>query len=274
MKTTFKSISISAALAVTLLTSANAGGAASGGASEWTQLAQFAADTADRGSSYGTQLREYALQANQYRQQIQQYVNQYQAYENMLQNIGQLPPAQWNEFQQSVMGLKQALEFQESLAFTASSYDTDFRNNFPGYTEYLSAAASKTTQQNAYDFGNQYKQLRTTTRDTVNGSLQALNTRAEDMETDEGTMRTLSNLSQSASGQLSAIQAANEIALHQTHQLKKMEQTMMIQANMQGEYIAAQNEEKDLSKAKNDDFYNRGDFKDDPSKHKKSTRQL
>jgi len=69
------------------------------------------------------------------------------------------------------------------------------------------------------------------------------------MQTDEGTMRTLSNLSTSAAGQKAAIQAANEIALHQTHQLKKLEQTIMAQANMQSAYMAKQNEEKDLRAA-------------------------
>jgi P-type conjugative transfer protein TrbJ len=65
-------------------------------------------------------------------------------------------------------------------------------------------------------------------------------------------MRQLQTLSSSAVGQKSAIQAANEIALHQTHQLKKLEQTIMTQANMQGEFIAKQNEEKALKDAMKD----------------------
>ncbi|MDD2399625.1 MAG: P-type conjugative transfer protein TrbJ [Sulfurovum sp.] len=238
---TFKSISVSAALAILLITSsANAGGGLSGGATEWTQIA----NNAELGSQYSQQLKDYAMQSQQYQQQIQQYINQYQSYAQMLQNIGKLPQAQWNEFQQSVMGLKKALDFQQALSFTASSYDTDFKNYYPGYDKWL--ADSK---NGSLDFQATYKQLGDTTRDTVNGSLQALNVRAEDMQTDEQTMRTLSNLSQSAAGQKAAIQAANDIALHQTHQLKKMEQTMMIQANMQGEYYAMQNEKKAFQEA-------------------------
>jgi len=74
------------------------------------------------------------------------------------------------------------------------------------------------------------------------------------MQTDEGTMRTLSNLSTSAVGQKAAIQAANEIALHQTHQLKKLEQTIMAQANMQAEYIAMKNEKEAMQQAAREAF--------------------
>ncbi len=253
MKNTFKKIGLSTLLAATLFTSAHSGSVGGfGGSLETTQWARFGAETLDRANEYGQMLQDAALQAQQYQQQIQQYVNQYQSYAQMLENIGQLPQAQWDQFSQSITGLKNSLDFGQSLSFAASSYNTDFNNLFPGYDKYLAAAAGKTTQQNAYDFNNQYKQINTSTRDTVNGALQALNVRAEDMVTDEGTMRTLSNLSTSAAGQKAAIQAANEIALHQTHQLKKLEQTIMTQANMQGEFMAAQNEEKDLKKAMRD----------------------
>ena len=240
-KTTVKKIGLSIILAAMLLTSVNAGSVGGfGGATEWTQIA----NNSQLASQYAKQLQQYALQAQQYQQQIQQYVNQYQAYENMLKNIGQLPQAQWDQFSQSVIGLKQSLAFGQGLAFTASSYNTDFNNLFPGYDKYVSDS-----KNGSLDFEKTYKQLGDTTRDTVNGALQALNLRAEDMQTDEGTMRQLQALSTSAAGQKAAIQAANEIALHQSHQLKKLEQTMMIQANMQGEYYAMQNEKKALQEA-------------------------
>ncbi|HIP60702.1 MAG TPA: P-type conjugative transfer protein TrbJ, partial [Campylobacterales bacterium] len=213
-------------------------------------------------------------QAQQYQQQIDQYINQFKSYEMMLQNIGQLPQAQWDQFTQSVNGLKDSLSFGEGLAFTASSYDADFSKLFPGYDEYLAGAAGKTTQENLHDFQAQYKQLNTSTKDTVNGALKALKVRSDDMLTDEGTMRTLSRLSTSAAGQKAAIQAANEIALHQTHQLKKLEQTIMAQANMQGEFILQKQEKEELIKAQNDAWYDKANFKKDPSKYKKTTRHL
>jgi len=129
---TIKKIGLSALLAAMLLTSIQAGSVGGfGGSLETTQWARFGAETADRATSYTKQLEQYALQLQQYQQQVQQYLNQFQSYQMMLQNIGQLPQAQWDQFSQSVIGLKQSLDFGQALAFTASSFDSDFNNLFP-----------------------------------------------------------------------------------------------------------------------------------------------
>lgn len=60
-------------------------------------------------------------------------------------------------------------------------------------------------------------------------------------------MNLLQVQSQSADGQLKAVQAANEIALHQTDTLKKLQYTLMTQASTQAQWIGAQND-KDTAK--------------------------
>jgi P-type conjugative transfer protein TrbJ len=250
MKTTMKKIGLSTALATMLLSSSlNAGGAVSGGASEWTQIAQLVADGVDRANQYTAQLQDYAMQIQQYQQQVQQYVNQYNSYKMMLENIGQLPQQQWDQFSQSVLKLKEAVNFGEGINFAASSYNNDFSKLFKGYDQYLAGA-----KDGSLDFGATYKQLNQSTTDTVNGALKSLGLQAEDMQSDESTMRQLQALSSNATGQKAAIQAASEIALHQTHTLKKLQQTVMTQANMQGEYIAKKNEENTLKDAAFDAF--------------------
>ena len=240
-----KKITISTILAAAVMTtsSLNAGGAVAG-ALEPTQWARFGAETLDRANAYTTQLREYATQIQQYQQQVQQYINQYKSYEMMLRNIGQLPQQQWDQFSQSVLKLKDAVNFGEGINFAASSYNNDFSKLFKGYDQYLASA-----KDGSLNFGDTYKQLNQSTRDTVNGALKSLGLQATDMANDESTMRQLQALSSSATGQKAAIQAASEIALHQTHTLKKLQQTIMTQANMQGEFMAKQNEEKALKQA-------------------------
>ncbi|RRS31411.1 MAG: hypothetical protein P794_03905 [Epsilonproteobacteria bacterium (ex Lamellibrachia satsuma)] len=241
-----KKITISTILVAAIMTtSLNAGSVGGfGGSLETTQWARFGAETVDRANAYTEQLKQYATQLQQYEQQIMQYQNQFDSYKAMLQNIGQLPQQQWDQFSQSVMGLKQSLDFGQSLNFTASSYDQDFSKLFKGYDQYLASA-----KNGSLNFGDTYKQLNKSTRDTVNGALKSLGLQASDMENDESTMRQLQTLSSSATGQKAAIQAASEIALHQTHTLKKLQQTIMTQANMQGEFMAKQNEEKALKQA-------------------------
>ena len=82
------------------------------------------------------------------------------------------------------------------------------------------------------------------TKDTVQGALQSLKLQEQDLQSDEAVMAALQRQSQSAVGQLSAVQAANQIALHQTTQLKKLQKTIMTQSNLQAEWIAHQNDQE------------------------------
>lgn len=62
-------------------------------------------------------------------------------------------------------------------------------------------------------------------------------------------MNLLQAQSRSADGQLKAIQAANEIALHQTDTLKKLQYTLMTQASTQASYMAATNDKETAQRA-------------------------
>jgi P-type conjugative transfer protein TrbJ len=208
-----------------------------GFSSEVTQMAQFAAD----GVAYAL---DYIEQVAQYKKLVETYKNQFKSYKLMLQNIDQLSPRQWNEFTQSVIGLKQALEFGEGMSYTMANYDQEFSKLFKGYNHYLTQAQNENT-----DFIGTYGKLNKRTRDMANAALKSLGLQASDMQSDEATMQYLQSLSTSSKGQKSAIQAASQIALHQTHTLKKLQQTMMTQVNLQGQYMLESSEKKSFQEA-------------------------
>jgi len=249
MKKKLIKIGLSTALVIIFLASPLNAGAAGGGASEVTQIAQMGADILERGYAYTRQGYEFDQQIKQYEKQVEQYENQFISYKNMLQNIGKLPQQQWDQFSQSVLELKKIINYGEGINFAASSYDADFRSLFKGYDKYLTEAKG-----GHLDFQAQYKQLRISTRDSINGALKSLGLQVSDIQSDEATMKQLQNLSQSATGQLGAIQAANAIAVHQTHALKKLQQTIMLQANMQAQFMLAQNEKETMKQAGKDTF--------------------
>ena len=209
----------------------------SGFSSEVTQLAQFASD----GVAYGL---DYAKQVEQYRQLVETYKNQFNSYKLMLQNIKKLSPRQWNEFSKSVMGLKHALEFGEGMSYTMANYAQEFSKLFKGYNHYLTQA-----KNGNIDFIGTYGKLNTSTKDMANAALKSLGLQASNMQNDEATMQYLQNLSTSAAGQKSAIQAASQIALHQTHTLKKLQQTMMTQVNLQSQFMLENSEKKAFQEA-------------------------
>lgn len=208
-----------------------------GFSSEVTQMAQFASD----GVAYAL---DYIEQVAQYKKLVDTYKNQFQSYKLMLQNIDKLSPRQWNEFSQSVLGLKHALEFGEGMSYTMANYDQEFSNLFKGYEHYLHQAQNGNT-----DFVGTYGKLNRSTKDMANAALKSLGLQASDMQSDEATMQYLQNLSTSASGQKSAIQAASQIALHQTHTLKKLQQTMMTQVNLQSQFMLESSEKKAFQEA-------------------------
>ncbi len=244
-----KKVTINILLLVTLTQqapSASAGNVATGFASEVTQIAQFAAD----GIAYGL---DYAKQVQQYLTLVETYENQFRSYKLMLQNISELSPRQWREFTASVLGLKEALEYGESISYTMANYEQEFKKIFKGYDHYLTQAKNGTL-----DFSSTYQQLNTTTRDTLNGTLKSLKLQALDMQTDEATMKYLEQKSLSAPGQKAAIQAATQVAIHQTHQLKELRNTIMTQINQQSEFMLSQNEKQAFQEAISKDKATKG----------------
>lgn len=229
-----------------VLSTANAGSVGGfGGATEITQIA----NNSQLAAQYGKQLQQYATQIQQYQTAVQQFTNQVQSYKLMLQNIGQLPQTQWNQFAQSVNKMRQILDNTNGMTYTVANYDQMFKQMYPGYQKLL--------DNGNVDPTSVYKSLSKQTNSTVNDSLKRLNLTQADLENDVTTMRELQNVSQSAEGQLGAIQAANEIALHQTNTLKKLQQTMMLQANMQAQAIAADQQKEDVARADFDRFNSR-----------------
>lgn len=217
---------------------ANAGSVGGfGGSTEWTQIANNL-QLADQSSR---QIQQYYTQIQQYTTQIEQFKNQAQSYEMMLKNLGNIPQAQWDNFSNQVQYMKNVQQNTQGMGFVSSSYLDKFKDTYKDFDGYLA--------QNNTDPSQTYKDISKQMNQTVSDSLKQLNLQQKDIETDEQVMKELGNLSKTADGQKAAVQAANEIALHQTHQLKKMQQTMMQQVNLQNQYMAAEQATKDQSGA-------------------------
>lgn len=180
-----------------------------------------------------------------------QTAEQIQQYYTMLESIGQLPQQQWDQFQNLFLQLKNSVDFRTAINPHATDYKSKFQNLFLGYDKYLETAKG----DNAYEtFQAKYQQLRTSMQDNVRGSLEKLNFSIKDMEDDEATMRKLQLLSSTAVGQKAAIQVANEIAMHQTHALKKLHNTMATFASMEAQNLSTQSDEKIINQAGRDAF--------------------
>ncbi len=234
MKKTLKKLGLSTALAATLIINVPTKTYAIFGVGDFVF---------DIPHTIGT-LAGWLAEAENWVETVANYKNQYDTYKSMLQNIGELPPEQWAEFSASFLDLKNSLAYQEGLSSAATDFDSKFDKYFPGFDKYLTDAKGGNL-----DFQGIYKNLNQSTNDTVNGSLKSIGLQFKDLESDEITLKKLETLSKSATGQLSAIQAASAIATHQTHAIKKLQETVMIQTNMQGQYYAMKNEKRIFQQA-------------------------
>lgn len=241
MKTNTKTLVLAALLLASTPQVVLAGGGGIAGASEPTQLLQFGADVTDR-------LQAYAQQVQQYQTEYNSMLNHIQQTQMQIQNLGQLPAQAWNQFQNDVMNLKGLVQQGQAITFAASNLDTQFQSMFPGYDGHYIAAGQSLASRNA-TFTDRYKLINQSTRDNVNGALKSLNLQMNDLNSDAATMSMLQQQSRSADGQLKVIQAANEIALHQTEENKKLRWTLMTQANTQAAYMAAQNDKETAQRA-------------------------
>lgn len=211
--------------------------AGTGGATEVTQILN------------NTELvAQYNKMVQQYQTQLQSLTNHIQQTQMMVQNIQMLPAAQWQRFTNDLLALKNIVQQGQAVSFAAANLDTQFAAMYKGYANYQTSAAQSLNPRTT-SFTQQYQNLNTSTRDNVNGALKALNTQMNALASDDATMALLKAQSNSADGQLKAIQAANEIALHQTDTLKKLQYTLMTQASTQAQWIGAQNDKDTAQRA-------------------------
>lgn len=155
-----------------------------------------------------------------------------------------LPDRQWAKFQESVEKMQEIMNRTNKIIYYAKNLDEKFREVHKGYDKFLEEAFS-----GQLDLNKVYNEMSKEQQQSQLNSLKALGSAQEDLADDEETMKELQSLSQEQLGQLGAIQAANAIAMHQTQQLKKLHQTLIIQSQAQFKALANEQSKEDATRA-------------------------
>jgi len=179
-------------------------------------------------STTWTQLLEYGKQAQQLETQLQQYATQLQQYANMVTNTVALPQELWGNVQSDIMQVQNLSNAASLLSGNAGSILTRLQS--------ASAYASQ-----AANLGNMGNQL-TTWQQTIGNNISTLGRTLELEQNQEATnanlLTTLQSHSQSAQGQMQAIQAGNELAHANAVQLQEIQATLSSTAQMQATEMA------------------------------------
>lgn len=236
-------------------------GAAAGAAKEWTQLANNA-QLVDLMTSSGLQVDNQLTQIAQLTEQIQ---NQLNIYKNMLQNTAQLPNHIWGEVESDLTRLRDIVNQSQGISFSMGHADDVLSQRFKSYADL------KTNLPNAESFSASYQTWSDTNRDTIAGTLKAANLTADQFDSEESTMSSLRGMSESADGQMRALQVGHQIAAQQVAQMQKLRGLVSQQMTLMGTWRQTEQSEKDLAQARREKFFN-ADVRSIPSGQKMEPR--
>ena len=222
------------------------GGAITGGATEWTQLA----NNAELISLVGNSAEQINNQVTQITQLAEQIQNQIKIYQNMLQNTAQLPKHVWGQVESDLNRLQGIVAQGQGIAFSMGNVDDVLKQRFQSFSEFRSNLPSGAS------FSSTYQGWSTTNRDTVAGTLKAASLTAEQFGGEESTMSTLRSMSESADGQMKALQVGHQIAAQEVAQLQKLRGLVSQQVTMMGTWYQSEQAQKDLAQARREQFFN------------------
>ena len=182
-------------------------------ATEFTQLLNNAQLV-----QHGTeQLRQSAQFAQQITNQVTQIQNQLQIYQNMLQNTASLPSRIWGQAQADLAQLAALTQQGQSLAYGMSNIDQVFRQRFGTYDSFLGQNIT------GGSFSQAYSSWSATQRDTIASTLKTANLTADQITSDATLLQQLQAQSESADGQMRALQIGHSLASVQADQMMKLE---------------------------------------------------
>lgn len=221
-------------------------GAVTGQATEWTQLLNNTELIALTGQS-AEQIQNQITQITQLAEQIQ---NQLNIYRNMLQNTAQLPSRIWGQVENDLNELRSLVGQGRGIAFSMGNLDDILKSRFQSFSDFRTGLASGET------FSSSYQQWSDTNRDTIAASLKAAGLTADQFSSEETTMEQLRSASESADGQMKALQIGHEIATQQVAQAQKLRGLVSQQVTMLGTWLQSEQASKDLAQTRREKFFN------------------
>lgn len=221
-------------------------GAVTGQATEWTQLLNNSELIALTGQS-AEQIKNQVTQITQLAEQIQ---NQLNIYQNMLQNTAQLPSRIWGQVENDLNQLRNLVGEGQGIAFSMGNLDDVLKSRFQSFADFKTGLAGGDT------FSSSYQNWSDTNRDTIAASLRAAGLTADQFSSEEATMAQLRSASESADGQMKALQIGHEIATQQVAQAQKLRGLVSQQVTMLGTWLQSEQAAKDLAQTRREEFFN------------------
>jgi P-type conjugative transfer protein TrbJ len=179
-----------------------------------------------------TQLANNLQLADQLARQVELVQQAIKRHETMLTNTTGLEKQLFGNPLAELRQVTALLDQAKSLSVTSAGLDGQFAEKYKDYNAYLA------DRLDAQALGTKYQQWSEDTNSSVLTTLKAANLQARQIEGDEAALFTaLQGLSETAEGRMQAIQVANQIALAAARQTQKLRQLMLMQLQLQANFI-------------------------------------
>lgn len=177
---------------------------------------------------------------------IQNQINQYQT---MLQNTLALGDPVFKPLGDTLRTLQNVYVQGQSLMWRAQNVDSQFGIMYPNYQSYLG-----TMGRGSSYFSDKYRAWSDRNQQSIRTALTATGSQVDGMESEQAMLQRLVLQSNTAGGQMQALQAANQIAANQAEQIMNLRLLIAEQNRLQANFMAQQIEERAADNANRASF--------------------
>ncbi|ATS74319.1 P-type conjugative transfer protein TrbJ [Xanthomonas citri pv. fuscans] len=200
-------------------------------------------------STFYQQMFEYAEAVNTALNTAEQLQTQIQQYQNMVTQGVSLPNSMWGSIAADMKGVVNIYQRSQALGRNLQNLDQQFNTQVPGWQQYLNEVANSGQYPASQTMPDKYEKWSQQGRDNVKSALEAANMNTSSFESEDAQLQRMVARSQSAAGRMQAIQAGNEINSQNVQQLQKLRDLVATQINMQANYMAQEQNRRDLDDA-------------------------
>ncbi len=194
------------------------------------------------GATLPEQIVQEATAVEQLAKQAQQVESQIQMVMNMVQNTVSLPIQLWQTAMGPIAQLIQVANQAQGLGYAAQNIAGKFQQEYGSGPGVLLPQYSQSLQQWTQSTNSQ-----------IQAALQQFGLQASQFTTQQTALQAIENASQSATGRMQVLQAANQISGMLVNQIQGLQQTIMAGQTPMLNYIAKKNnvEQQDENQIRN-----------------------
>jgi len=181
--------------------------------------------------------------------QGKQLENEVSQLANMVTNTKAIPNMIWGTATQDFNQLNSLLSQSKSLAYTAGNLDQQFASRYSTYPQYLSE------NMTASDWQSKYAEWSKEGTDNALYAYKGLGLQASQLKNEQAMMQQLQAMAGTAEGRMQALQIGNMMAAQNVQQLQELRQLMMMQLQMQADYVAMQQDKEAAHEANRTNLY-------------------